>query len=61
VLHSAASGTGVIAGDVDDVTPYSAGSVILMSNSAGLTNESDLVITATTETDITVTVIGATA
>lgn len=61
VLHSAASGTGVIAGNVDDVAPYSAGSVILMSNSAGLPNESDLTITATTQSDITVTVIGATA
>jgi hypothetical protein len=61
VLYSASVGTGVIAGDTDDVAPYSAGSVILMSNSNGLTNETALTITATTESDITLTVIGATA
>jgi hypothetical protein len=61
VLQSASTGTGVIAGSVDDVAPYSAGSVILMSNANGLPNETALTITATTETDITVTVIGVTA
>ena len=61
VMHSTPTGTGVIAGNVDDLVPYSAGSVILMSNSAGLTNETALTITATTQSDITVTVIGATA
>lgn len=61
VLYSTPTGTGVIAGDVDDVIPYSAGTVVLLSNSSGLTNESALTITATTESDIRVTVIGATA
>lgn len=58
VFYNTTSGTGVIAGDVDDVLPYSAGLVAPLSNANGLTIETDITATAATVSDITITVVG---
>jgi len=58
VLFEVTTGAGVIAGSVDDVTPYSTGSVVQWLNANGLTNETALTITPSSNTDITITVLG---
>jgi hypothetical protein len=58
VLFEVTTGAGVIAGSVDDVTPYSTGSVVQWLNSNGLPNETALTITPSSNTDITITVLG---
>ena len=58
VFYDVSTGTGVIAGDVDDVTPYSAGMKNLLSNANGLTIETDVTATAATVSDLTITVVG---
>lgn len=57
-LFESDAGSGVIAGNTDDVTPYSTGSVIQWINSNGLTNEHVLTITPASNSDLTVTVVG---
>ena len=57
-LFEVTTGAGVIAGNVDDVTPYSTGSVVQWCNPNGLTNETALTITPSSLTDISITVLG---
>lgn len=61
VLFEVTTGAGVIAGSVDDVTPYSTGSVVQWLNPNGLPNETALTITPSSLTDITITVLGKTS
>ena len=58
VFYDVSNGTGTIAGDVDDVIPYSSLMKCLISDSGGLGIETQMTITATTETDISITVVG---
>lgn len=61
VLFEAVAGIGVINGNVDDKTPFSAGSSIQWENGLGLTNETTLSIVPTAATNMFVTVLGKTA
>ena len=59
-LFEVSKGSGVIAGSIDDLTPYSIGSVVQWLNPNGLPNETALTITPSSLTDISITVIGKT-
>jgi len=62
ILIEVATGTGTITGTASDTITYAAGDVIPIYNASGITSDiaDTLTITATTETDMTITVIGST-
>jgi len=58
VLFENVTGTGVIAGNINDITPYTTGSNIQWENANGLPNETTLTITSSTANNMFITVLG---
>jgi hypothetical protein len=61
VMFSATAGTGVITGGTNDVLDFTSGSKILVSNSAGIPNDTAYTLTASVLADINITVVGKTS